>query len=110
MTKYKCTVCGYISDDEAPELCPKCGAPKEKFENLPEDAAKLIDRARYTNQLHMDMIAIMEEVVDIATEGIEDNLDPACLSVFQKAKKSAIEFVQMSRAEIQGHVGKGKWG
>ena len=26
-----CQVCGYISEDEAPEKCPVCGAVKEKF-------------------------------------------------------------------------------
>lgn len=28
---YICTVCGYISEGEAPEICPVCGAKKEKF-------------------------------------------------------------------------------
>ncbi|MBU2497791.1 MAG: rubrerythrin family protein [Proteobacteria bacterium] len=27
-----CQVCGYISEDEAPENCPVCGAVKAKFE------------------------------------------------------------------------------
>ena len=28
---YVCQVCGYISEDEAPERCPVCNAVKEKF-------------------------------------------------------------------------------
>ncbi|MDK2886738.1 MAG: hypothetical protein PWP54_1301 [Thermosipho sp. (in: thermotogales)] len=28
---YICPVCGYTVEDEAPEKCPVCGAPKEKF-------------------------------------------------------------------------------
>jgi len=28
---YVCQVCGYISEDKAPEKCPICGAVKEKF-------------------------------------------------------------------------------
>ena len=28
---YVCQVCGYISEDEAPENCPVCGAVKSKF-------------------------------------------------------------------------------
>lgn len=33
MTKWICTVCGYVHEGEAPpEKCPQCGAPKEKFE------------------------------------------------------------------------------
>lgn len=32
MKKWKCTVCGYIHEGpEPPEVCPVCGAPKEKF-------------------------------------------------------------------------------
>ncbi|PWB52787.1 MAG: rubredoxin [Candidatus Methanoperedenaceae archaeon] len=51
MTKYRCTVCGYIYDPEAgdppiakpgttfedlPEdwVCPVCGAPKDMFEKM----------------------------------------------------------------------------
>lgn len=33
MKKFVCKVCGYVHEgDEAPEKCPVCGAPKEKFE------------------------------------------------------------------------------
>ena len=28
---YVCQVCGYVSEDEAPEKCPICGAVKNKF-------------------------------------------------------------------------------
>jgi rubrerythrin len=28
---YVCQVCGYVSEDEAPEKCPVCGAVKGKF-------------------------------------------------------------------------------
>jgi len=28
---YVCQVCGYVSEDEAPENCPVCGAVKAKF-------------------------------------------------------------------------------
>ncbi|HOO57451.1 MAG TPA: rubrerythrin family protein [bacterium] len=30
-TYYVCEVCGYVADGEAPEKCPVCQAPKEKF-------------------------------------------------------------------------------
>ncbi len=30
-----CEVCGYVhDDDEPPEVCPVCGAPKEKFTKI----------------------------------------------------------------------------
>ena len=32
MAKYVCTVCGYVYEgDAAPEICPVCKAPAEKF-------------------------------------------------------------------------------
>lgn len=37
--KWICTVCGYIHEgDEAPEFCPQCKAPKEKFKLIDESA------------------------------------------------------------------------
>ena len=31
---YVCQICGYISEDEAPEKCPICGAVKDKFKSV----------------------------------------------------------------------------
>jgi len=31
MKKWKCSVCGYIHTGDAPETCPKCKVPAEKF-------------------------------------------------------------------------------
>jgi len=31
---YVCQVCGFISEDEAPDNCPICGAVKEKFNQV----------------------------------------------------------------------------
>jgi len=108
---WKCGVCGYIHDgDEAPEKCPKCGAPKEKFGKLPDEAAQLGERSRLTNGLHMKVAALMSEVLCVAEQGIEDNLDPPCVDIFTKAKECAWAIRQMVKAEMQGHVGKGKWG
>ena len=37
MKKWVCSVCGYVYEgDEAPEKCPQCGAPKEKFNEMVE--------------------------------------------------------------------------
>lgn len=38
MKRWKCSVCGYIhKGDEPPDKCPVCGAPKEKFIELPSE-------------------------------------------------------------------------
>jgi rubrerythrin len=35
MKRWKCSVCGYIHvGDEPPDVCPICGAPREKFVEL----------------------------------------------------------------------------
>ena len=35
MTKWRCTVCGYIHEgEEAPDECPVCKQPKEVFEKV----------------------------------------------------------------------------
>ena len=48
MKNWKCTVCGEITaSEEAPESCPKCKAPADRFaaeENpLPEDTVQELD-------------------------------------------------------------------
>jgi len=38
MSKFRCTVCGYIAEgNEAPEVCPVCAVSKEKFEKILEN-------------------------------------------------------------------------
>ena len=107
---FKCSVCGYIHEgDEAPDKCPKCGAPKEKFEELSQEAAQKIYASDRTNDIHMDIINLCMAIEELAEEGEEINLDPPCVSVFKKAQDTAWELKQMCKAELAGHVAKGKW-
>jgi len=40
--KWICTVCGYVHEGEtAPEQCPQCKQPKDKFKEMAEDGGKL---------------------------------------------------------------------
>jgi len=111
MVKFKCSVCNYVSDTmEAPEKCPRCGAPKEKFVKLPEEKANLIERSRCTNQLHMGLAAVLDQVHSIAEAGINDKLDPACVALFTRARDEAKLLSQFIKAEIEVHIAKGKWG
>jgi len=42
MKKWICTVCGYVHEGEtAPDFCPQCKQPKEKFKLVEEVAGKL---------------------------------------------------------------------
>ena len=71
MKKFVCSVCGYVYEGtEAPEKCPVCKAPKEKFNELKadtafatvhvvgvaNDAAKTVT-PEYYEELHADLVA-----------------------------------------------------
>lgn len=107
---WKCSVCGFtIEGEKAPDFCPKCGAPAEKFAMLGEEDAKKVYMSDRTNDIHMKLINLAMKMEALAEEGIKINLDPPCVSVFQKAKDEAWIIKQRSKAEIAGHVSKGKW-
>lgn len=111
MAKWQCSVCGYIHDgSDAPDKCPKCGAPKNKFEKLDDESAAKVERSRYTNNLHMELLTLMEKAKEVCEAGIEDDLDPPCVAVFETAMACAIEIQQKVKAELKGHMSKGKWG
>jgi len=111
MKKWQCGGCGYVSDgDEAPDKCPKCGAPKAQFVELDEAAASLVERSRQTNSLHAKLVALGREVEAICNAGIEDDLDPGCVDVFNKSQAMARQMMKLSMTEMAGHMKKGKWG
>lgn len=107
---WKCTVCGYLHEGDEPyEVCPKCGAPKDKAVQLTEEEAKKVFASDRTNDIHMEIINLAMKIKDLAKEGIEINLDPACVSDFKKAHDEAWIIKERSKAELAGHMGKGKW-
>ena len=110
MKLWKCEVCGYVAEGEsAPEKCPKCGVPQMQFTELSEADAAKIYRSDKTNDLHMQLIRLAMKMDAIAKAGIEDDLDPGCVKVFQYAKDCAWEIKQMTKAELAGHIAKGKY-
>jgi len=107
---WKCSICGLVHEGpEAPEKCPKCGHPKEKFNALSEDDAKKIYAADRTNDIHMEIIKLTMKISELADEGIKINLDPPCVALLKQAKQEAWVIKQRCKAEIAGHVSKGKW-
>ena len=107
---WKCSVCGFMHEGaEAPEACPKCGAPKDKFAPLTEEDAKKVYASDRTNDIHMQIAQLAMQIAELAKEGIELNLDPPCVGVFTKARDEAWVLKQRSKAELAGHMGKGKW-
>ncbi len=107
---WKCSVCSMtVEGEEAPDKCPKCGAPKEKFNKLSEEDAKKVYSSDRTNDIHMELVNLSMKIIELAEEGIKIDLDPPCVALFKNAVKEAWIIKQRSKAEIAGHVGKGKW-
>lgn len=70
--KYVCTVCGYIHEgEEAPEKCPLCNAPAEKFNVLNEEADFADGHVVGSAQ------GVSEEVL----EGLRQNFQGECIEV-----------------------------
>ena len=111
MAIFKCGVCGYLHDGDAPpEKCPKCGAPKEQFSRLDDAAEALVKKSRRTNDIHARVANLMEDAQALAAEGERENLDPPCVVLFKRVQQDAWELRQSVKAELQSHVAKGKWG
>ncbi len=107
---FRCLVCGYLHDgNEPPAQCPKCGSDSSHFTEVPQDEADKIIRSRFTNDLHLQLSATLDNVIMITEEGISDDLDPGCVDVFSKTRNWALESKKMITAELAGHMKKGKW-
>lgn len=107
---WKCGVCGYIHEgEEAPDNCPKCGAPKEKFVELSAEEAEKIYKSDRTNDIHMEIITLAGRIRELAKEGIDINLDPPCVALFKNALDESWVIKQRSKAELEGHMKRGKW-
>jgi len=48
-------------------------------------------------------------IEELATEGVELDLDPGCVDAFEKAIQAAWQMKQISKAELEGHMKKSKW-
>lgn len=107
---WRCTVCGMLHEGDAPpEKCPKCGAPKEKFVALTQEEAQKVYASDRTNDIHMEIAQLAMKIAQLAEEGIKINLDPPCVGVFTNAKDEAWVIKQRSKAELAGHMSRGKW-
>jgi rubredoxin len=111
MTKWRCSVCGYVHDgSEAPEKCPKCGAPKSKFLKLDDASAQLIDKSRLTNEMHMAVASMYKKIQKWARTVKDENLDPNCVMIADRVFRDTEETIRSIKAELQAHMNKGKWG
>ncbi|NLL05100.1 MAG: rubredoxin [Clostridiaceae bacterium] len=107
---WKCSVCGFVHEgNEAPGKCPKCDAPKDKFIELSNEDAEKVYKSDRTNDIHMEIIKLAGELAKLCEEGIKIDLDPPCVELFNRAKNESWIIKQRSKAELEGHMKKGKW-
>jgi rubredoxin len=107
---FKCSICGFIAEgEEAPEKCPKCNMDKDKFVELSGEEAAKIYGADRTNDIHQEIVTLASKISKLCEEGIVINLDPKCVSAFEKAKSEVWTIKQRSKAEVEGHMKNGKW-
>ncbi|HOM01788.1 MAG TPA: rubredoxin [Acetivibrio sp.] len=107
---WKCSVCGYIHEgDEAPEKCPKCDAPRDKFAQLSDEDANKVYISDRTNDIHMEIVNLAGRIIELCDEGIKINLDPTCVEAFNRAKNELWVVKQRSKAEMESHMKRGKW-
>ncbi|CUH94730.1 hypothetical protein P22_0796 [Propionispora sp. 2/2-37] len=107
---FKCTVCNFIWEGEnPPAVCPKCGQPHEKFAELTSENADKVYKSERTNDIHAEIITLIDRIIALSREGIELDLDPACVSGFKQAISEGYIIKQRAKAEIENHIGKGKW-
>ena len=73
MAKFICSVCGYVYEgDAAPEKCPQCGVPAEKF-NKQEDGA--------LNWAAEHVVGVAQGVDAEILQGLRDNFNGECSEV-----------------------------
>ncbi|MFY9114775.1 MAG: rubredoxin [Dethiobacteria bacterium] len=105
-----CDVCGYLHEgDNPPDLCPKCGAPKDRFELLDEEEAGMMRDAFLTKRKYGQILKRLEEIKEIAEEGIILNLDEGCNRIFTRAKEDIAAIYGMIKDELTGHAQQCIW-
>lgn len=70
MTKYVCTVCGYIADGSIPEFCPVCKAPASKFIEKKDNT--------YVTE---HVVGIAKDVPEEIKQGLRENFNGECSEV-----------------------------
>jgi rubrerythrin len=73
MEKYICTVCGYVHEgNEAPDKCPQCNAPKEKFK---------LSEAGERQWADQHFIGVAKDVDPEIVEGLRMNFTGECTEI-----------------------------
>lgn len=110
MKIWRCEVCGYLHEGEAPpEFCPKCGAPKSKFVLLDDEEAQMMVEARETKEKYRQILERLEQIDRLAREGIGLDLDEGCNKIFNQTVTSIEGIRTMIKDELAGHAHECIW-
>lgn len=110
MKLFKCSVCNYMIEGEEPtNVCLKCGAPASAFQELSEEDSEKVYVSERTNDILMELDELAMKISELCYEGIEINLDPNCVKLFNYSNDKVWEIKQLAKAEIENHIKKGKW-
>ena len=72
MAKFVCTVCGYVYEgDAAPEKCPQCGVPAEKFKKQEGEMSWAAEH----------VVGVAQGVDEEILQGLRDNFNGECSEV-----------------------------
>ena len=82
----------------------------EKFTEIPAEKSALIDRSRKTNQIYMEISALLEQVRELSEIGRDDDLDPPCVALFKKAIGYSVELQQANQGGAGRAYGERKMG
>jgi len=83
MSKYVCKVCGYVHEgDEAPEACPVCKAPSEKFEKQSGEMAWAAEH----------ILGVAKDVSEDIKEDLRANFNGECTEVGMYLAMSRVAF------------------
>jgi len=83
MSKYVCKVCGYVHEgDEAPESCPVCKAPSEKFEKQSGEMAWAAEH----------ILGVAKDVSEDIKEDLRANFNGECTEVGMYLAMSRVAF------------------
>lgn len=102
MKKYRCTICGYIYDEEVEKIkfedlpedwkCPLCGAPKNLFEEIIEENQKEIDNKNEINEKTNE--EVFEEYKELTNEEMAyicSNLAKSCEKQYKEKEQKLYE-------------------
>ncbi len=110
MKMWRCEICGYLHEgEEPPDICPKCGYPKEYFELLDEEEAEMMRDALAVREKYVKIGEHLDAIDKIAEEGIDLNMDDICNDIFGQTRKDTENIRERIKEELSGHSNECIW-